>query len=184
MQGWKPQKPTKLDGNDTTTSTHHPYILCDFANYAHRKTLYMHLAYSYALNEQSNQLYSLHGLRHKRRPISAMFSSSKISQHNLNSNKPYRPSIAHAVQFLHTVKTDHTCHAQYSNCIHYSHLQHNSLSMHINALHTHYYTPILTPLPPTTSTKCICVSGGKMAQDVGMVCSCCGFLESCLESST
>ena len=30
MQGWKPQKPTKLDGNDTTTLSHHPYI-CHFA---------------------------------------------------------------------------------------------------------------------------------------------------------
>jgi len=33
-EGWKPQKPTKLDGNDTTTSTHHLYILCHFADYA------------------------------------------------------------------------------------------------------------------------------------------------------
>ena len=24
-------KPTKLDGNDTTTLSHHPYILCHFA---------------------------------------------------------------------------------------------------------------------------------------------------------
>ena len=28
MQGWNPKKPTKLDGNDTTTLSHHPYILC------------------------------------------------------------------------------------------------------------------------------------------------------------
>ena len=26
--GMEPQKPTKLDGNDTTTPSHHPYILC------------------------------------------------------------------------------------------------------------------------------------------------------------
>ena len=32
MQGWNPQKPTKLDGNETITSTHHPYILCHFAS--------------------------------------------------------------------------------------------------------------------------------------------------------
>ena len=25
------KKPTKLDGNDTTTLSHHPYILCHFA---------------------------------------------------------------------------------------------------------------------------------------------------------
>ena len=30
MQRWKPQKTTKLDGNDTTTLSHHPYILCHF----------------------------------------------------------------------------------------------------------------------------------------------------------
>ena len=34
MQGWNPQKPTKLYGNDTTIISHHPYILCHFANYA------------------------------------------------------------------------------------------------------------------------------------------------------
>ena len=28
MKGWNPQKPTKLDGNDTTTLSHHPYIFC------------------------------------------------------------------------------------------------------------------------------------------------------------
>ena len=33
------------------TLSHHPYILCHFATYAHHKTLYMHLVYSYALNE-------------------------------------------------------------------------------------------------------------------------------------
>ena len=31
MQEWNPQKPTELDGNDTTTLSHHPYILCHFA---------------------------------------------------------------------------------------------------------------------------------------------------------
>ena len=31
MEGWNP---TKLDGNDTTTLSHHPYILCHFVNYA------------------------------------------------------------------------------------------------------------------------------------------------------
>ena len=32
--GMEHQEPTKLDGNDTTTISHHPYILCHFANYA------------------------------------------------------------------------------------------------------------------------------------------------------
>ena len=39
----------------TTTLSYHPYVLCHFANYAHHKTLYMHLAYSYGLNEQEVQ---------------------------------------------------------------------------------------------------------------------------------
>ena len=80
---WNPQKPTKLDGNDTTTISHHPYIVCHFANYAHQKTLYMHLAYSHPLNEHCTQRCSLHSLLHNRQSISAMFSSNKISQHNL-----------------------------------------------------------------------------------------------------
>ena len=33
MYGWNPQKPAKQDGNDTTTHSHHPYILYHFANY-------------------------------------------------------------------------------------------------------------------------------------------------------
>ena len=32
------------------------------ANYAHHKTLYIHLAYSYALNEQGTQYCSVHSL--------------------------------------------------------------------------------------------------------------------------
>ena len=41
MKGWKSQKPTKLDGNDTTTLSHHPYILYHFA------TMHLH---KYALS--------------------------------------------------------------------------------------------------------------------------------------
>ena len=40
--GVEASKPTKLDGNDTTTSTHHPHILCHFANYAHHVTNSLH----------------------------------------------------------------------------------------------------------------------------------------------
>ena len=31
--GQNPQTPTKQDRNDTKIPSHHPYILCDFANY-------------------------------------------------------------------------------------------------------------------------------------------------------
>ena len=34
MWGWNPQKPAQQDGNDTTTHSHHPCILCHFADYA------------------------------------------------------------------------------------------------------------------------------------------------------
>ena len=70
------------------------FQLCTPQNSLHALSLY-----SYALNEQGTQLCSLHSLTHthKRWPISAMFSSNKISQHNLNSNIPYRPSTAHAL---------------------------------------------------------------------------------------
>ena len=78
-----PPKPAKQDANDTTTHSHHPYILCHFANYAPKKTFYMHLAYSCPLNKHSTQHRSLHSFPHKRQSISAMFSSNKISQHNL-----------------------------------------------------------------------------------------------------
>ena len=41
------------------TPQHSPsHILCLFANYAHHKTLYMHLAYLYKLNEQGTQYLS------------------------------------------------------------------------------------------------------------------------------
>ena len=33
-KGWDPHKPAKQDANDTTIHSHHPYILCHFANYA------------------------------------------------------------------------------------------------------------------------------------------------------
>ena len=81
--------------NDTTTLSHHPYILCHFANYAHHKTLYTHLAYPYAWNEQGAQLCSLHSLTHKRRLIFS--AATKISQHDLHFNITHRPSIAHAL---------------------------------------------------------------------------------------
>ena len=61
MYGWNPQKPTKKDGNDIgiTILSHHPYILCHFANYAHHKTLYMHIKLH---TQQGMQHCSLHSL--------------------------------------------------------------------------------------------------------------------------
>ena len=58
------------------------------------------------------QLCSLHSLTLKRRPISPMFSGNKIST---TDHKTQHCSCT--PQFLHTVKTDHICHAQYTNYI-------------------------------------------------------------------
>ena len=124
--------------------THNLYI-CRFPKYAHHKTLCLHLAYSYALNEQDTQHSSLHSLSHKGQSISVMFSSDKISQHNFNSNIPYRPSTC-TPQFLHTCKTEHICHAQYSNYIIATHnITHSKCT---STCTTHLPLPI--PLPSTT----------------------------------
>ena len=109
----------------------YPYILGHFADYAPHKTLYMHLVYSCALNEQGTQL----------TPQSSIDPylpcSAAVKFHNITytpCNIPYRPSTPKS---LHTGKTDHMCHAQYSNYIVHCHPQYNSLTMHINL----HYTP-------------------------------------------
>ena len=91
--------------------------------------------------------------------VSAMFSSSKISQHNLNSNILYRPSTAHVLQSfcIQARQVGHICHAQYSNYIvHCRHPQHNSLAVHINMHHTpstSHHTALHNPLHTTNKHK-------------------------------
>ena len=71
-------------------------------------------------------------------------------------------------QFLQTVETDHICHAQYSNYIAATH--NITCSPCTSKCITHQPLPTTTLLyTQLTNTKHICVSGGKMAQDVGMV---------------
>ena len=86
--------------------------LCTPQNPLHALSLFhMHwwTRYSALLTPQSDT--------HKRWPISAMFSSNKISQHNLNSNIPHRPSIAQALHSFCMQSRQTICHAQYSNYI-------------------------------------------------------------------
>ena len=111
--------------------------------------------------------------------ISTMFSSNKISQHNLNSNIPHRPYIPYR---------PNTAHGLHSFCIQAR--QTTSAMLRIvstlyiaatlNITHypctstctpsTTYHTGFHNPLHTTNKhTKHVCVSGGKMAQDVGMV---------------
>ena len=70
----------KRQHNTFTPSLH----LVPFCQLLHpKKTFCMHLAYSHPLNEHGTQHCSLHSFPHERQSISAMFSSNKISQHNL-----------------------------------------------------------------------------------------------------
>ena len=120
-------------------------------DYAHHKTLYMHIPYSDALNEQGTAL--LTPVFHQ--SISTTSNTNKISQHNLNSNIPYRRYSIHSMQtqhcswtsqFLHTGKTDHTYQAQYTKYIAVcSRPQYNPVSHNITQSPcTSTYTPSTT----------------------------------------
>ena len=79
------------------------------------------------------------------RPISAMFSSNKISQHNKLQHTTRTQHCSCTAEFLHKVKTDRIYHAQYSNYIAATH----SLSVHIKmhytpTTHTYHYPPTTT----------------------------------------
>ena len=114
------------------------------------------------------------------RSISAMFSSNKISQHNLNSNIPYRP-YSYVSYVPYRPSTAHGLHSfriQARQTI--SAILSIARTLYIAATHniTHspctstctHHTAFHSPLHTTNKhTKHICVSGGKMAQDVGMV---------------
>ena len=76
-------------GIDTTTLSHHPYILCHFAKCAHHKTLYMHLALPWT---RYSALFTPQFPIYPDLPCSAA-----VRFHVLNSNIPYRLSTAHAL---------------------------------------------------------------------------------------
>ena len=113
----------------------------------------LHFAYSHPLNEHCTQHCSLHSLLHKRQSISAMFSSNKISQHNL---------LQHTIQtqLMHSTvsafKMDHICHAQQSNYIAATHnITHspctsNTSNMHSTPSTTH---PTAFHNPPMHTTN-------------------------------
>ena len=146
----KKKKKTKLDGNDTTTLHTIPTSCAiQVANYAQHKTLHVRSLFICAKCSIAHSTVFY-------RYISTMFSSNKISQHNLNFNVPY------TIHTIHTMQTDPTLlwtpvsayrqdrpdlHAQYSKYIvHCSHPQHNPLPMHIN-MHSQHYPPHCFPQP-------------------------------------
>ena len=120
------------------------------------------------------------------RSISTMFSSNKISQHNLN--RPY--TIHHTPYTIHTIQIQHALlmDSMHSFCIQARQTISAMLSiastLHIAATHnitqssctstctpsTTHHTAFHNPLHTTNKhAKHICVSGSKKAQDVGMV---------------
>ena len=109
---------------DTTALSHHLHILYHFDNYANHKTLYMQVAYSYALMNK----------------VFCSFAHSTVLHikgdpycHVL----PHRPSIAHALHSFCIVKTDHIWYAQYSNYRYIAATHNITLFMHIKM----HYTP-------------------------------------------
>ena len=168
-----PEKTTKLDGNDTTTLHTIPTSCAiQVTNYAQHKTPH---ARSLFICAKCSIAHSAVFYRY----ISTMFSSNKISEHNLNFNVPYT---------MHTMQADPTLLMDSSFCIQARQTRSAMLNIAstlyiaatLNITHslcTSTCTPNTThhiafhnPLHTTNKhTKHICVSGGKMAQDVGMM---------------
>ena len=90
-----------------------------------------------------------------------MFSSNKISKDNKLQHTTQTQHCSCTAQFLHTVKTDHICHAQYSNYIVAIHnITHSPCTSKCTT-----HPPLPTPLPSTTilctqltNAKHICVA--------------------------
>ena len=82
-------KPNKM--GTTPQHIHTIPTSCAILPTMHNKKLF-----TQSLNEHGTQHCSLYSLPHKRRSISATFSSNKISQHNLNSQHTIRSITAHS----------------------------------------------------------------------------------------
>ena len=89
----------KVDGNDTTKLSHHPYTLCHSSCQLCTPQNSLHARST--LNEQGTQHCSPHSL------LSNMLSTNKILQHNLNYNISYGPYTTHTIHAIHTIQTQH-----------------------------------------------------------------------------
>ena len=92
---WNPKNNQTIDGNDSSTLSHHPYILwhsswqlCTPQNSLHALSLFIRTKWT-----RYSVLFT---------PLSSIDPylpcSPAIKFHNINSNIPYRPSTAHALQ--------------------------------------------------------------------------------------
>ena len=120
------------------------------------------------------------------RSISTMFSSNKILQRN--SNISYRPYTIHTVhtiqtqhcswtpQFLHTAKTAISAMLSIASTLYIAathNITHSQCTSTCTPSTTHH-TAFHNLLHITNKhTKHICVTSGKMTQDVGMMWKCC-----------
>ena len=128
MSGWKLQKPTKLDGNDTTTHTFTPSL---------------HLVPFCQLCTPQNSLHALN-LFHMQ------------LQHTTQAQH-----CSSTAQFLHTVKTDHICHAQYSNYIAATHnITHSPCTLKRTT-----HSPLPTPLQKHKAYLCKWWQNGTRCRD-------------------
>ena len=100
------QKPTKLDGNDTTILSHHPYILCH-ANMYTTKLSTCTLAYSHPLNEciSTHQQVTQH----------CSLSTAHSTDFHIQDN-PYLPCSA--ATKVHNITHTPTCHTDSALLMH------------------------------------------------------------------
>ena len=80
------------------------------------------------------------------------FDSNKISQHNKPQHTTQTQHCSSTAQFLHTVKTDHIFHAQYSNCIAATHnITHSPCTSKCTT-----HPPLPTPLQKNKNKSYLC----------------------------
>ena len=103
--------------------------------------------------------------------ISAMFSSNKVSQHNLLQ----RTGHADPAHVLHSfcIQTDHICHAQYSNYIAATHnITHSMhINMHSTPSTTHPTTFYNPPMHTTNNTNHSLQNGTRCRDGVKLLCT-------------
>ena len=94
-------EPSKVN---QTRLSHHPYILCHFANYTHHKTLYMHIGLFHPLNECIANYKTTH--------IAMSYSAATKVHSTYHTPTIHTESalLMHSTTFAY--KKDHICHAQ------------------------------------------------------------------------
>ena len=121
MQGWNTQKPTQLDGNDTTILSHHSCV------YAHHKTLYVHIGlftptkWMHNYTPRHSALLTPQPSAYKTAPYVPCSAATNV--HNITDTPTCHTDselLMHSTASAY--KTDHICHAQQQlSCSHPQH---------------------------------------------------------------